>query len=93
MRSDIDPHVSLSEFFQQRDELSDLNEVVSEDRSTSIISDALPEEMYSTVEVKSIRDPRLHRRVFYCIIYTVLYTSIKRSRKKLLFDSVGYTRL
>ena len=49
MRSDIDPDVFLSEVFQLRDDLSDLSEVVSNERSTAIILDTLPKEMYSTL--------------------------------------------
>ena len=59
MRSDINPDVFLSEFFQLRDELSDLGEVVSNKSLVTIILDALPEESYSTIKVQSIRDPDL----------------------------------
>ena len=57
MRSHIDSDVFLSEVFQLREELSDLSEVISNERLTTIILDALPEERYSTVEVQLIRDP------------------------------------
>ena len=59
MRSDIDPDVFLSEVFQLRDELSDLGKVVSNERLATIILDALPEEMYTTIKLQSIRDPDL----------------------------------
>ena len=59
MRSDIDPDVFLSEVAQLRDEFNDLGEVVSDERLTAIMLDALPEKMYSTVKVKSIRDSDL----------------------------------
>ena len=49
MRSDIDPDVFLSDVFQLRDELNDLSKIVFDGRLTTIILDALPEEMYSTV--------------------------------------------
>ena len=57
MRSHIDSDVFLSEVFQLREELGDLSEVISNERLTTIILDALPEERYSTVEVQLIRDP------------------------------------
>ena len=56
MRSDIDPDVFLSEVFQLRDALDDLGATVTEERLTTIISDALREEMYSTVKMQSVRD-------------------------------------
>ena len=59
MRSNIDHDVFLSEVFQLRDELSDLGEVVSNERLTTIILDALPEERYSKLKAQSIKDPRL----------------------------------
>ena len=49
MRSDIDPDVFLSAIVQLRDELSDLVEAVSDEFLTTIILDALPEDMYSTI--------------------------------------------
>ena len=57
MRCDIDPDVFLSEVFQLRGELNDLGETVTDERLTTIILDALPEEMYSTVKMQSVRDP------------------------------------
>ena len=59
MRSNIDHDVFLSGGFQLRDELSDLGEVVSNERFTTIILDALPEERYSKLKAQSIKDPRL----------------------------------
>ena len=59
MRSNIDHDVFLSECFQLRDELRDLGEVVSNERLTTIILDALPEERYSKLKAQSIKDPRL----------------------------------
>ena len=58
-RSDIDPDVFLSEVFQLRDELDDLGETVTDEALTTIILDALPEEMHSTVKMQSVRDPDL----------------------------------
>ena len=56
MRSDVNPDVFFSKVFPLRDERSDLGEVVSNERVTTIILDALPEERYSTINVQSIRD-------------------------------------
>ena len=57
MRPDIDPDVFLSEVFQLCDELNDLSEALTYERLTTIILDTLPEDMYSTVKMQSIRDP------------------------------------
>ena len=57
MRADIDPGAFLSEVFEIRNEISDLREVASDERLTTLILHALPEEMYSTVKVHSTRDP------------------------------------
>ena len=46
----------ISEVFQLRDELCDLGEVVSDERLTNIILDALQEEMYSIVKIQPIRN-------------------------------------
>ena len=49
MRYDIDPDVFISELFQLREELSDLDEVVSNERLTTFILDALPEVRHYTI--------------------------------------------
>ena len=59
MKPDSDPDVFLSEINQIRDELGVLDETVSMKRLTTIILDALPVEMYSTVKLEAIRDPDL----------------------------------
>ena len=59
MRSDIDPDVLSFGVFQLRGELNVLGEAVTDERLTTIILDALPDEMYSTVKTKSIRNPEL----------------------------------
>ena len=59
MKSDTDPDVFLSEINQIRDELGALNETTSTERLTTIILDALPVDMYSTVKLEAIRDPDL----------------------------------
>ena len=54
---DTKPDLFLSEINQIRDELGVLDETVSTERLTTIILDALPAEMYSTVKLEAIRDP------------------------------------
>ena len=56
MRSNIDPDMLLS-VFQRRDNLSGFGEIVSNERLTAMIFDALPDELYPTIKVQSIRDP------------------------------------
>ncbi|CAN0268098.1 unnamed protein product, partial [Ascophyllum nodosum] len=59
MKSDTDPDVFLSEINQIRDELGVLDETISTERLTTMILDALPAEMYSTVKLEAILDPDL----------------------------------
>ena len=59
MKPDTDPDVFLSGINQIRDELGVLDETVSTERLNTIIPDALPAEMYSTVKHEAIRDPDL----------------------------------
>ena len=59
VRSDVDPDVFLSEVFQLRGGLNDLGEAVTDERLIFIILDALPEEIYSTVNMQPIRYPEL----------------------------------
>ena len=59
MKADPDIDVFLSKINQIRDEKSVLDEVVSTERLATIILDALPSEMYSTVKLEAIRDPNL----------------------------------
>ena len=54
-----DPDVFLSEINQIRDELGVLDETISTERLTTMILDALPAEMYSTVKLEAILDPDL----------------------------------
>ena len=71
MRSDIGPDMFLSEGFQSRDELSNLGEVVSNERLTTAILDALPEKRYSTIKVQSIRDPDLGPKEIISMMKTI----------------------
>ena len=59
MKPDTDPDVFLSEIHQIRDELGGFDETISMERLTTIILDALPAEMYSTVKLEAILDPDL----------------------------------
>ena len=79
MRSDIDPNAIISEVFQLRDKLSDLGEVFSDERLTSIIIDALSEEMYSTVKVQLIRDPDLGLEEIISMMETIFINHSERS--------------
>ena len=79
MRSDIDPDVFLPEVFQLRDDLSHLGGVVYDESLTAIILDALPEDMYSTVRVRSIRDPNLGLEEIISMMKTVFIYHYKRS--------------
>ena len=53
IRADLDLDVFMSEVFQVRNELSGLSNVVSNERLTTIILDALPEEKYLTTPILS----------------------------------------
>ena len=79
MRSDIDPDVFLSEVFQLRDEPSNSGEAVPDERLTTIILDALPEEMYSTIKMQSIKDPALGLEKIISMMKTIFIIHLKRS--------------
>ena len=49
----------LSERNQLRDELSNLNKVVSTECLTTIILDTVPTEKYSTTQFETIKNPNL----------------------------------
>ena len=59
MKPDTDIDAFLSKVNQLRNELSDLDEVMSTERLTTITLDALPAEKYSTIKIQVIRDPNL----------------------------------
>ena len=77
--SDIDPDVFLSEVFQLGDELSDLREAVSDKRRTTIILDALSENIYPTIKMQSIRDPGLGLGEIISIKKMIFINHSKRS--------------
>ena len=79
MRSDIDPNVFLSEVFQLRDEIIDLDEIVSNRRLTTTILYAVSEEVYSTVKVQSIREPNLRLQEITSIMATIFINHSERS--------------
>ena len=51
IEADTDPDVFVADAYELRDELRDLNEVVSTDRLATTIFDALPGEKYSTITI------------------------------------------
>ena len=57
MKPDTDPDVFLAEINQICDELGVLDETASMERLTTIIFDALPDEMYSKVNFKRYETP------------------------------------
>ena len=59
MKADTDLDVLLSKTYQLRDGFSNLDEVVSTERLTTIILDALPAERYSNIKIQATRDPGL----------------------------------
>ena len=77
-KSDIDPDEFLSETFQLRNELSDLGRMVSDGRLTTIIIDALPEKMYSTVKMQ-LRDPKLGLEKIISLTKTIIINYSERS--------------
>ena len=79
MRSDIGPDVFLSEVFQLCYELNDLGETVTDERLTTIILDALPEEMYSAVKMHSITDPDLGLAEIIGMMKTIFINHSERS--------------
>ena len=78
MKLDTDPDVFLSEINQIRDELDVLDETVSTERLTTIIIDALPAEMYSTVKLEAIQDPDLSLEQIQRMMRTIFINHSKR---------------
>ena len=80
MRSDIDPDVFFLEVFQLRGELDDQGETVTDERLTTTTLDALPEEKrYSTVKMKSVRDPDLGLEEIIGMMKTIFINHSERS--------------
>ena len=59
IRADTDPDIFVAEAYELRDELSDLNEVVSTNCMATTIFDALPAEKYSTITIQTTNSPNL----------------------------------
>ena len=79
MRFDADPNVVLSEVFQLRNELSDLGEVVSNERLTTIILHALSKKKYATIKKQAIRDPDLCLEELTNMMKTIFINHSERS--------------
>ena len=79
MRSDVDPDVFLSEVFQFRDKRNDLGEAVTDERLTTTTLDALPEEIYYTVKMQSVRDPDLGLEKTIGMMNTIFINLLERS--------------
>ena len=78
-RSGTDPDVFFSQVFQLRDKLSDLGEAVSDKRLTTIILDALPEEIYFTLKMQLLRGPKLGFEEITSMMKKVLFNHSERS--------------
>ena len=78
MKPDTDPDVFLSEINHIRDELGVLDKTVSTERLTTIILDALPAEMYSTVKLEAIRDPDLSLEQIQRMMRTIFINHSER---------------
>ena len=78
MEPDTDPDAFPSEINQTCDELGVLDETVSTERLTTIILDALPAEMYSTVKCEAIRDPDLSLEQIQRMMRTIFINHSER---------------
>ena len=78
MKSDTDPDVVLSEINQICNELGALHETISTERLTTIILDALPADMYSTVKLGAIRDPDLSLEQIQRMMRTIFINHSER---------------
>ena len=78
MKSDTDPDVFLSDINQICNELGALDETISTERITTIILDALPADMYSTVKLEAIRDPDLSLEQIQRMMRTIFINHSER---------------
>ena len=78
MKPDTDPDVFLSGINQIRDDLRVLDETVSTERLTTIILDALPAGMYSTVKLEARRDPDLSLEQIQLMMRTIFINHSER---------------
>ena len=79
MKPDTDPDVFLSEQNQIRHELGVLDETVSTECLTTIILDALPAEIYSTVKLEAIRDPDLSLEHIQRMMRTIFINHLEKT--------------
>ena len=77
-KPDTDPDISPSEINQIRDELGALDETILTERLTTIILDALPAEMYSTVKLEAVRDPDLSLEQIQRMMRTIFISHSER---------------
>ena len=78
IKSDTDPDVFRSEINQIRDELGVFDEIVSTERLTTTILDALPAEMYLIVKLEAVRDPDLSLEHIQRIMRTIFINHSER---------------
>ena len=78
MKPDTDPNVFLSEMNQMRDELGVLDKTVSTEYLTTIILDALPAEMYSTVKLEATRGSDLSLEQIQQMMRTIFINHSER---------------
>ena len=78
MKSDTDPDDFLSDINQICNELGALDETISTERMTTIILDALPSDMYSTVKLEAIRDPDLSLEQIQRMMRTIFINHSER---------------
>ena len=78
MKPDTDPDVFLLEINQIRDELGVLDETISTECLTTMILDAFPAEMYSTVKLEAILDPDLSLKHVQRMMRTIFINHSER---------------
>ena len=78
-RADTDADVFISACFQVRDEVSDLGEVVSNERLTAIILDALPTDKGENTKIQGIRGPDLCLEEVNNMMKTIFINHSERS--------------
>ena len=80
VKADTNPDAFLSGMYkyQLRDKPSGLDKVVSPERSTTLILDALPAEKHSTTEIQTIRYPDLSLEKIKPMMKTIFINDSKR---------------
>ena len=88
MTADNDLDAFLTEAYQLRDELSDLDEVASTKRLTTIILGVLLAEKSTAIKFQVIRDPDLSLEIYIYIIYIYIYIcTIERIMKTIFINN------